>query len=130
MQRSFFFFLLVLVLPLYISAQANNDSTGMSKPSKKSNVELCKATYRASQDTGYVYIFASGEHGTPGYKTYFKKSKLEIFPPKFSFWHIRPTGIVSEHVVTFSDSIKFRCKDPIKSVTVYDATGKHVIEVK
>ena len=77
-----------------------------------------------------MFIFASGEHGTPGYRTFFKQSKKDIFPPEFSFWHIKPEKIVIQVPTSFSDSTKFRSKNPVKSVTVYDATGRHVVKVQ
>src|SRR5277367_2235170 len=59
--------------------------------------ELCSAEYSATlvpvPDGGFkVFITAQGVHPTAGYEVIFHVSPLDVFPPRFSLWHLKPTG--------------------------------------
>lgn len=90
---------------------------------------LCSAVYRADQVPGAVIITAQGFHNTSGYKVFFRKSPIDIFPPQFSLWHIGPTGVVLQVITAFSESVQFKSATSVKSVTIVDAHGPHDVPV-
>jgi hypothetical protein len=94
------------------------------------NVEPCAAAYRAQQVPGAVLIFADGIHPTSGYVTFFEQSPLDIFPPEFLLWHVRPTGFVLEVLTPFTEHTMFKAAEEIKTVVVHDANGRHEVPVE
>lgn len=100
----------------------------MSKTPK--TVEPCAASYRAEQVPGAVLIFAHGVHPTSGYVVFFEKSPIDVFPPEFSLWHVKPSGIVLEVITPFTEYTSFKTKDEIVAVVVYDAHDKHEVKVE
>src|ERR1051325_10657813 len=62
---------------------------------KPANIGLCSANYRAQQVPGAVIIIAEGWHPTSGYQEFFEKSKIDVFPPEFTLWHVLPSGMVN-----------------------------------
>ena len=90
---------------------------------------LCSAVYRADQVPGAVIITAQGFHNTSGYKVFFIKSPIDIFPPQFSLWHIGPTGVVLQVITAFSESVQFKTTTNVKSVTIVDADGRYEVPV-
>lgn len=97
--------------------------------------ELCSAYYSAVQvpipdGARQVFILAQEEHVTSGYTVHFTQSPLDIFPPQFAFWHIKPTGIVLEMITPFSKFTSFNAEDTVKEVVVRDAEGEHRVVVE
>lgn len=95
--------------------------------------ELCNENkgvrYRASQTHGAVMISAEGEHKSTGFKVYFQKSMLAVFPPQYSLYHDRPTGIVHWTITPFHAHTAFKSQEKVRAVTIYDAQGKHTVRV-
>ena len=102
----------------------------VSTKGKPENVSLCLASYNAEQVPGVVLIHAHGFHPTSGYHVFFELSPLDIFPPQFLLWHIKPSGPVLDVITPFSVSTSFLASEPIKTVVVYDADGKHTVKVE
>lgn len=91
--------------------------------------ELCKAVYTAIQIQKKVYVFANGVHPTAGYRTYFEKARIAIWPPQFSLMCEKPTGVAAQVLTPFSAQTSFNADDPIDSVTITDSDGKQTIKV-
>ena len=91
--------------------------------------ELCKAVYTAIQVQKKVYIFANGVHPTAGYRTYFEKARIAIWPPQFSLMCEKPTGVVAQVLTPFSAQTSFNADEPVESVTITDSDGKQTIKV-
>jgi hypothetical protein len=100
----------------------------MSK--QPTTVALCAATYRAQQVPGAVIIFADGIHVTSGYAVFFEQSPLDIFPPEFLLWHVKPSGIVLEVLTPFTVYTSFKTTGKIERVVVHDDDGRHEVEVE
>jgi len=122
--RRFFVTSITLTLGLSVCvAQNTKAGSGHVK-------ELCKeAQYTAVQKGKIVTITAKGDHNTGGYRVAFEKAAITIFPPEFSFYHWRPTGIVPQMVTPFTATTKFSSKKKIDSVKVTDGNGPHQIQV-
>jgi hypothetical protein len=118
---------LELMNPILIGPYGREDKQMAEIPK---TVRPCAASYRAEQVPGAVLIFAEGAHATSGYVVFFEKSPLEIFPPQFSLWHVEPSGMVLEVITPFSKYTSFATKTKIDTVVVYDANGKHEVEVE
>ena len=113
---------LTVGLPV-LSAQSAKADSGHVK-------ELCKeAQYTAVQKGKIVTITAKGEHNTGGYREAFEKAAITIFPPEFSFYHWRPTGIVSQMITKFTSTTSFPSNKKVDSVKVTDGNGPHQIQV-
>ena len=93
------------------------------------NPELCKAVYTAIQFKGRVYIFANGIHPTAGYKTYFKRAMIAIWPPQYSLMCEKPSGVVAHVLTPFSAQTSFEAEQPVASVIITDKGGKQTIKV-
>ncbi len=93
------------------------------------NPQLCAATYRAEQIPGRVVITASGYHNTTGYDVFLRCSALSVFPPLFSLWHVASSGIVTDVVTPFTQSVSFLTCEPVEEVTIGDAYGSHTVKV-
>jgi hypothetical protein len=114
---------LTLGLPVCLAQDAKS-SRGPVK-------ELCKeAQYAAVQKGKIVTITAKGNHNTGGYRVAFEKAAITIFPPAFSFYHWRPTGIVPQMVTPFTATTTFSSKQKVDSVKVTDGNGAHEIRVR
>jgi hypothetical protein len=94
------------------------------------NIELCVATYRAQQVPGVVMLTATGLHPTSGYVTFFEQALIDVFPPEFTLWHVRPGGIVLEVFTPFVVAITFKAAKPVEKIVVHDAAGKHEVAVE
>lgn len=90
----------------------------------------CAASYRAEQIPGAVLIFANGVHPTSGYAVFFEKLPIDVFPPEFSLWHVKPSGIVLDVITPFTKYTSFTTKQKIDTVVVHDANGKHEVNVE
>lgn len=88
-----------------------------------------KATYFAQQVPGAVIITAEGEFPSAGFKSFFRQSAIAVFPPEFSFVWVPPDGPAAQVITPFRTSTYFKAVDPVESVTVHDAEGRHVVEV-
>jgi hypothetical protein len=94
------------------------------------SLALCAATYRAEQVPGMVLIFADGIHATSGYTVFFEQSPLDVFPPEYQLWHVKPSGIVLEVLTPFTVYTSFKTTGKIERVVVHDANGRHEVEVE
>lgn len=92
--------------------------------------ELCCAKYSAQQVPGAVIIFAAGVHPTAGYKTYFEKLPIAVFPPQHRLMHIKPTGVVAQVITPFVVHATFPAEDKIDEVIVHDVNGEHEVPVE
>lgn len=97
--------------------------------------ELCAAKYSATSvqipDGGdEVFIQASGVHPTSGYEVFFQKSPLDVYPPEFSLWHVKPSGPALDVITPFSRFTGFKTEGPVKQVTITDANGRHTLTVQ
>ena len=78
-----------------------------------------------------VYVIASGVNPTSGWKSYFNKSHLAIYPPEFSFIQEAPCGIALQVITSFSAETHFGYKIPKPtSIKVTDATGVHHVTIR
>jgi hypothetical protein len=101
-----------------------------AKTSSDRGKELCQeAKYTAAQKGKIVTITAKGEHNTGGYRVAFEQAAITVFPPEFSFYHWRPTGIVAEVITPFTATTNFSSKKKVKSVKVTDGNGPHEIQM-
>ena len=76
-------------------------------PHESPRPELCSAEYSATlvpvpDGTPKVFITAQGVHATSGYEVMFHASPLDVFPPQFSLWHLRPSGPVTDVLTPFT----------------------------
>jgi hypothetical protein len=81
--------------------------------------ELCSAQYTATivpvPDAGdEVFIQASGVHPTSGYEVFFQKSLIDVYPPEFSLWHIKPSGPVLDVITPFSKFTGFKVEGAVQ----------------
>jgi len=93
------------------------------------NVALCSATYSAQQVPGSVIIVATGYHLTSGFQVFFEKSKIDVFPPEFTLWHVAPSGLVAQMVTPFSTYTSFSAHEAIERVIIHDEQGRHEIHI-
>ena len=91
--------------------------------------DLCRGAYSAVQVKNKVYIFGNGVHPTAGYRTYFEKAKIAIWPPQHSLMCSKPSGVAAQVLTPFSVQTSFDANDPVESVIVTDANGKQTIKV-
>jgi hypothetical protein len=69
-------------------------------------------------------------HPTSGYVVFFEKSPIDVFPPEFSVWHVKPSGIVLEVLTPFNIYTSFKTTGKVERVVVHDADGRHEVEVE
>lgn len=102
----------------------------ITKGDRASPVELCAAQYWAVQAPKEVLIFAAGVHPTPGYRTFFQQSPIDVYPPEYRLMHLKPTGpVVIQLVTPFTQNTSFPAAGTVKRVIVHDAKGKHEVPV-
>jgi hypothetical protein len=97
--------------------------------------ELCSAEYSATivpvPDGGEeVFIEASGVHSTGGYEVFFQKSPLDVYPPQFSLWHIKPSGPSTDVLTPFTEITTFKKAGDVTEVIVVDKTDRHKVKVQ
>ncbi len=92
--------------------------------------ELGVARYQAQQVPGAVILFANGCHPTSGYEVSLERSLLAVYPPEFILYQIPPSGPVAQVVTPFSVCAWFAVTDPVETVAVHDANGRHAVEVE
>lgn len=107
--------------------------------SQPPRMELCSAQYTATlvpvaDGTPIVSIAAQGSHPTGGYETVFHKSPLEVYPPEFSLWHLKPTEVPREPnghagAVPFTKFTSFQAHGKIAKVRITDAAGIHEVPI-
>lgn len=88
-----------------------------------------KATYHAQQVPGAVIITAEGDYPSAGYESFFRQSAIAVFPPEFSFVWAPPDGPAAQVITPFRTSTYFKAVEPVESVTIHDAEGRHTVEV-
>jgi hypothetical protein len=98
-------------------------------------LEPCLADYTAllvpiPDAPARVYVTAQGIHPTTGYEVRFQRSPLDVYPPEFSLWHIKPTGPVLEVLTPFTSFISFELHGEIRNVIVHDAKGRHEVPLR
>ena len=104
-------------------------------PHESPRPELCSAEYSATlvpvpDGTPKVFITAQGVHATSGYEVMFHASPIDVFPPQFSLWHLRPSGPVTDVLTPFTKFTVFESKETVKSVEIIDASGRHQVDVR
>ncbi len=92
--------------------------------------ELCNAWYLAQQVAGSVVIIAFGRHSTSGYEVHFRDTPIAVFPPEHRLVHIAPDGPTAQVETDFVVHTSFPASEPVKSVVVHDASGRHEIKVE
>jgi hypothetical protein len=92
--------------------------------------EMSRATYRAQQFPGAVVIFATGVHFETGYRVSFERVGVTVFPPQFSFMHERPDGNHEQSLAPFAHHLAFETEKKVDAVVIYDADGRHIVEVR
>lgn len=97
--------------------------------------ELCSAQYTATlvqvPDGGeQIFIQASGVHPTSGFEVFFQRSPLDVYPPQFSLWHVRPSAPTLDVISPFSKFTSFKVTGPVSEVKVSDANGQHRVTVQ
>jgi len=92
--------------------------------------EMSRATYRAEQFPEAVVVFATGVHHETGYRVSFERVGVTVFPPQFSFMHQRPEGNQVQSLTPFAHCVAFETDRKVEAVVIYDADGRHVIEVR
>lgn len=102
------------------------DRTPAGRPDRG---RLGKADYFALQVPGNVVIVAEGEFPSAGYKAFFRRSAIAIFPPEFSFVWVPPDGPAAQVITPFRESTYFKAVEPVETVTVHDADGRHEVKV-
>jgi hypothetical protein len=90
------------------------------------------AAYDAVLVDGIVYVFAFGENPTSGWKNYFQKSPITIYPPQLAFIQDPPSGVALQVVTTFWAMTSFLYDESLdrKSVIVTDAKGSNTIAIR
>lgn len=96
--------------------------------------ELCSAEYSATlvpvpDGMSLISIFAQGSHPTSGYEVIFHKSPLEVYPPEFSLWHLKPTGQSQDVVTPFAKVTSFEAHGMVTRVRITDAAGVHEVPI-
>ncbi len=91
--------------------------------------EMCSATYWAEQLPGVVVIHATGTHQSTGFRVSFERVGVTIFPPQFSFMHEAPRGSSRKSPTPFNHEISFETGRKVDAIVIYDARGRHVIDV-
>lgn len=92
--------------------------------------KVCSGTYRAQQVPNAVILFAEGWHATSGYRVWFEQNMLGVFPPEFILYHEDPTGPVLEVLTPFHVHTAFKASQPVRTVIVHDAEGRHEVPVE
>ncbi len=90
------------------------------------------AIYDALVVDEVVYVFAFGENTTSGWKNYFQKSLLTIYPPKLSFIQEAPTGVALEVITPYFVVTSFPYDPTIKpkSLEIADDEGSHTVDIR
>jgi hypothetical protein len=94
------------------------------------SIGLCAASYGAEQVPGLVLVYAHGFHMTSGYKVFFERSPIDVYPPEFVLWHIKPSGVVLEVITPFTEMTEFRADKKVAKVVVHDSNGRHEVPVE
>jgi hypothetical protein len=100
-----------------------------------SQLEPCIADYTATlipipDAPARVYITAQGVHPTTGYEVQFHRSPIDVYPPEFSLWHLKPTGPVLEALTPFTSFISFELAGAVDHVAIHDAAGRHEVPLR
>ena len=105
----------------------------LSKKGIRGLAQLCNergdVEYRANQVGDRIYLIASGNHGTLGYKTFFEQALIDVFPPQFILKHISPSVIVPQVITPFVAVTEFLAKEQIEEIVVHDAQGSSNVPV-
>ena len=97
--------------------------------------ELCAAEYTATRvpvpdGPTKIFIAAQGVHSVSGYRVFFHRGQIDVYPPEFSLWHIKPAGVSLDVLTPFTELTAFDETKRVESVVVVDATGRHQVPVK
>ena len=87
------------------------------------------AQYTASQTPSEVILKAIGQNPTAGYQTRLVPSPLRIWPPQHLLAHKKPDGMSAQVITPFEVSASFKSTDPVKTVIITDAAGRHEVQV-
>jgi hypothetical protein len=89
-----------------------------------------RVKYTASQTPDEVIVKASGENPTGGYQNKLVQSPLRIYPPQLVLVQKKPEGLATQAFAPFEVTRGFKAKDPIREVTVRDASGATRVPVE
>jgi hypothetical protein len=66
-----------------------------------------------------VLIFATGRHPQSGYRVFYEKAPLDVFPSEAPGWHRRPSGIVLEVVSPQAEFSGFKAGDKVNRIVIH-----------
>jgi len=113
---------------------SNEPAAASSQPARVAGLDAgwqlaSHATYTAQQTGDTVTITAKGESSTAGYQVKLVESMLRIWPPQHMLAMKKPDGMVAQVITPFEVSKSFKSTDPLKTIVVTDAEGRHEVEV-
>ncbi len=90
------------------------------------------ASYDALLVDDTVHVFAFGENSTSGWKNYFQKSLLTIYPPSFTFIQEAPNGVALQVITPFFAKTNFphNSSDNKNSISITDNSGPHTVNIR
>ncbi|VVP66116.1 hypothetical protein PS906_01161 [Pseudomonas fluorescens] len=94
-----------------------------------SSKSLGSANYDALQIFNTVHLIAYGENPTYGYRNYFARSPLAVFPPTHTFYSDSPSGFVLPELAPFVANTSFPATEEVASVLVSDSNGDNAVQV-
>lgn len=95
-----------------------------------SSKSLGSANYDALQVFNTVHIVAYGVNPSYGFKNYFVRSPLAVFPPLHTFYSDQPSGFVLPAQAPFVATTSFPAFEEVASVQIHDSTGSHEVQVR
>ena len=135
-------YVLTLLAGVVFAGCHHNESSAPEKTMEQSSTQPARVAglepgwelapaekFVASQASGEVIIKAMGENPTAGYETKLVMSMLRIWPPQYMLARKKPDGMAAQVISPFEVSASFKTTDPIATVIVTDAAGRHEIKV-
>jgi uncharacterized surface protein with fasciclin (FAS1) repeats len=98
-------------------------------PGRPTSEPCGEAEYTARRFRTFVVITAVGKHPTSGYEAFFRELPLDVYPPEFSFNHIKPSGVTNPVETPFKQTTSFEAFGDIDRVFVHDAKGRREVKV-
>ncbi len=91
--------------------------------------EMTSGRYQAFQSGGVVRIVATGSSPSAGYEVRLVMRPVRIYPPQFALYSKAPEGMAAQVITPFEICTQFNAGEPVAEVTVFDADGRHQVEV-
>jgi hypothetical protein len=114
---------------LTLTIDENSYDYSFDVQARQGKSALCVGIFTAVQFEGTVFIFGNGVHPTSGYRTYFKKSAITIWPPQHSLMCEKPDGASPQVLTPFLVCTSFKAEEKVEFVIVHDKNGKHRVNV-